>query len=232
MGNIVWITGGSSGIGKEITRKFINNDFHVAVTSRNLDKKYFDFDEKKQENLYLNSCDISDSPALLKTYENISQTGFVDCLINNAGITSFTLAKDDSIDMIKKIIDVNLLGSIYAIKSVLPAMIENKRGTIVNILSVAAEKIFSKSSAYAASKAGLQAYTNIIREELREFNIKVINFLPGATATPIWSSNVLDKFSYRMMKPEDLAEFIYNVATNNKNIIAEEITLRPIDGDL
>jgi short-subunit dehydrogenase len=232
MDNIVWITGGSSGIGKEITKKFIKNDFNVAVTSRNLDKKYFDYDEQKLKNLQLHSCDISDNQAVLKTYKNISQTGFVDCLINNAGITSFTLAKDDSVDMIKKIIDVNLLGAIYTIKSVLPAMIENKKGTIINILSVAAEKIFSKSSAYAASKAGLLAYTNVIREELREFNIKVINILPGATATPIWPSNALEKFSFRMMNPEDLAEFVFNAAVNSKNIIAEEITLRPIQGDL
>lgn len=232
MGNIVWITGGSSGIGKELTKKFLKNNFEVAVSSRSLDKKYFDFDDETLSRLNLQICDISDNHQVLKTYDEISKIGFVDCLINNAGVTSFTLAKDDDLEMIKKIIDVNLLGAIYTIKAVLPEMIKNKSGTIINILSVAAEKIFTKSSAYAASKAGLLAYTNVLREELREFNIRVINILPGATATPIWPASALDKFSYRMMKPENLAELIFDVSIKHKSIVTEEITLRPIQGDL
>lgn len=232
MGNIVWITGGSSGIGKELTKKFVTNNFSVAVSSRNPGKKYIDLSDDLSHFLHLYTCDVSDNESVVKTYNQISQNGFVDCLINNAGITSFTLAKDDSPEMIKKIIDVNLLGSIYTIKSVLPEMIKKKNGKIINILSVAAEKIFIKSSAYAASKSALLAYTNVLREELREYNIKVINILPGATATPIWPSNALDKFSYRMMKPEDLADMIYSIALQSKSVVAEEITLRPIHGDL
>lgn len=231
MGSVVWITGASSGIGKELAKKFYDNNHTVAVTSRNISEKNFNLALPTQS-LIFTKADVTDYVSVGKVYNQISQNGFVDCLINNAGTTSFTLAKNDSPDLIKEIITTNLLGSINTIKSVLPKMIEMKRGSIINILSVAAEKIFVKSSAYAASKAGLLAYSNSLREEVREYNIKIINVLPGATATPIWPSSALEKFSYRMMKPEDLADLIYYLVTLDKNIVPEEITVRPIQGDL
>lgn len=232
MENIKWITGASSGIGKELAKKFYQQDYFTALTSRNISSKYFDFVDETSQRVIFSNADVSDYNSILSAYELISKSGFVDLLINNAGTTSFTLAEDDSPELINKIISTNLLGAIYSIKCVLPEMIKRKRGTIINILSVAAEKIFTKSSAYAASKAGLLAYSNALREEVRKYNIKVINVLPGATATPIWPSSALEKFSFRMMKPEDLAELIFNIAVNDKNIVAEEITIRPIQGDL
>jgi short-subunit dehydrogenase len=111
-------------------------------------------------------------------------------------------------------------------------MIEQKQGTIINILSVAAETVLTKSSIYAASKAGLQAYTKVLREELRENNIRIINVLPGATRTPIWPNSALEKYGERMMSPAELAKFIYQVYSINSNLVPEEITIRPIKGDL
>ena len=116
-------------------------------------------------------------------------------LINNAGITSFKLAEENSINEINDIINTNLLGSIYAIKAVLPQMISNRSGTIINILSVVTKKTFTKSSVYSASKMGLLGYTNSLREEVRKYNIKVINVIPGATATPMWSKEMRNQFS-------------------------------------
>lgn len=232
MGNIVWITGASSGIGKELAKKFYQQKHTVALTSRRISSKNYDFADEDENRLIYSKADVSDYSSINSAYNQISKNGFVDLLINNAGTTSFTLAEDDSPEMISQIISTNLIGAINTIKCVLPEMIKMTRGTIVNILSVAAEKIFIKSSAYAASKAGLLAYSNALREEIRKYNIKVINILPGATATPIWPSAALEKFSCRMMKPEDLAELIYNLVINEKNIVPEEVTLRPIQGDL
>ena len=89
---------------------------------------------------------------------------------------------------------MNLLGSIYTTKAVLPEMIKRKSGTIINILSVAAKTVFTNSSIYTASKSGLEAFGKVLREEVREYNIRVINIFPGATATEIWSKEALDKF--------------------------------------
>jgi short-subunit dehydrogenase len=78
----------------------------------------------------------------------------------------------------------------------------------------------------------LLAYTNVLREEVRKYNIKVINILPGATKTPIWSSEMLNKYANKMMSPEDLALFIYSVYDLDSSLVTEEITIRPICGDL
>ena len=111
-------------------------------------------------------------------------------------------------------------------------MINNKSGVIINILSVVNKKIFTNSSIYAASKAGLEAFSKVLREELRESNIKIINIFPGATTTEIWPDSALEKFSDKMMSPDKLADFIFNLYQNSDNLSPEEIVVRPITGDL
>jgi len=230
----IWITGASSGIGKSSAKEFARVGCDVIVSSRRhsvlemINKELLDEDLS----VTVEPCNIASSSNVEATVKKIYESGGIDCLINNAGITSFKTAEENKIKEIKEIIEVNLLGSIYCIKSVLPKMIEGKSGTIINILSVAAEKTFTKSSAYAASKAGLLAYTNSLREEVRKYNIRIINILPGATNTSMWSNKVLEEHSTRMMNPDDLAHLLVSTYLQSKNIITEEITVRPILGDL
>jgi short-subunit dehydrogenase len=232
--SIVWITGASSGIGKALATEFALNKSLVAASARSKDalrrlKKEIN-DSKKELEIF--PLDITNYNQVQETADKISADYKINCLINNAGATTFKLAIDNTIEEIKEVIDTNLYGSIYAIKSVLPKMIEQKQGTIINIISVAAETVLTKSSIYAASKAGLQAYTKVLREELRENNIRIINVLPGATRTPIWPNHVLEKYSERMMSPAELAKLIYHIYSIKSNLVAEEITVRPIKGDL
>jgi len=111
-------------------------------------------------------------------------------------------------------------------------MMNKNSGTIINILSVVTEKIFTKSSVYSASKAGLLAYTNVLREEVRTNNIKIINVIPGATKTPIWHPKAIEKNSERMMSPKEMASVIYEMHSLNGIMVPEQLTLRPIQGDL
>ena len=111
-------------------------------------------------------------------------------------------------------------------------MIKKKKGTIINILSVASKKIFTQSSVYSASKAGLEMYMNILREEVRKYNIRIINIFPGATKTAIWPDEMLEQFGKRMMLPEDIAALIFSLYNSNNSVVPEEIVLRPIKGDL
>jgi len=230
----VWITGASSGIGKELTLEFARKDEIVIATSRrvNLIENYKKELGEKQSNIIPVQLDIADLKSIENFYKNFSKDFFIAALINNAGVTSFKSAKEDSLEEIKKIIEVNLLGAIYSIKKVLPQMIEMNYGTIINILSVVTHKVFLGSSAYSASKAGLLAYTNSLREEIRENNIRIINIIPGATKTPIWNSSVLEKKSHRMMSPEEIAKLVYYVYSIKSNLVTEEIVIRPIQGDL
>lgn len=230
----IWITGAGSGLGKSLANYFIMQGKIVIASSRNEDA----LQRLKKEipnlnsNLILEPVDISDAGQVEKSYANISSRFQIEGLINNAGITSFKPALKDSLKDLRDIINTNLLGSIYITKSVIPGMIDAKKGTIINIISVAAKKIFTKSSVYAASKAGLLAYMNVLREEQRENNIRIINILPGATKTPIWPGEVLEKFADRMMSPNDIAKFIFDIYTLDANMTPEEIIIRPIKGDL
>jgi 3-oxoacyl-[acyl-carrier protein] reductase len=177
-------------------------------------------------------CNVASHTNVDQTVKKILVYSKIDCLINNAGITSFKLAEENSVNEINDVIQTNLLGSIYAIKAVLPQMISNGGGTIINILSVVTKKTFTKSSIYAASKMGLLGYTNSLREEVRKHNIKVINIIPGATATPIWSKEIRNQFSDRMMTSEDIARVLVWAFLQKENLVTEELLLRPIEGDL
>ncbi len=120
----------------------------------------------------------------------------------------------------------------YTIKSVLPHFIKNGGGTIINVLSVVVNKIFEKSTVYTASKLGLLGYARALREEVRKHNIRVINIIPGATETPIWSAEMRKEHGEQMMSPESLARIIVSSFLQKDNLVTEEIVLRPIGGDL
>ena len=232
--DFVWITGAGTGIGRELTKEFYKNGKNLILTSRRKETLERLKKEIQVENNSLNivPIDVSNSDEIIESVKKLGKESSIECLINNAGVTSFDKAEDNSIEQIKEIIETNLLGAIYMIKAVLPQMQERKKGTIINILSVVTKKIFANSSAYSASKAGLLAYTNVLREELRESNIRIINVMPGATKTPIWPNNALEKFSDRMMTPENIAKIVYDIYSINSNMVVEDIVLRPIKGDL
>jgi 3-oxoacyl-[acyl-carrier protein] reductase len=230
----IWVTGASSGIGKETAKEFARVGYKVTVSSRRHSVLEIINKELKGEKLSVNivPCNIASSSNVDMAVKKICESGDIDCLINSAGITSFKTAEENSLKEISEIIEVNLLGSVYCIKAVLPQMIKRKKGTIINIISVAAEKVFTRSSAYAASKAGLLAYTNVLREEVRKYNIKVINILPGATNTPMWSDKVLEEYGDKIMKPENIARVLVSVYLQGNGYVTEEIVMRPMIGDL
>src|SRR3989339_1517758 len=200
----IWITGASSGIGKAAAAEFARIGCRVFVSARRvteLERLNKSLSKDKLE-LDIFPCNVASSANVEQTVKKILSTHKIDCLINNAGITSFKLAQENSINEIDDIINTNLLGPIYSIKSVLPSMIKQGGGTIINILSVVTKKVFSQSSAYSASKHGLIGYTNSLREEVRKHNVRIINVIPGATQTPMWTSEMREKYGDRMMTPE------------------------------
>ena len=230
----VWITGASSGIGKALAYEFVKNGKTVIGTARRFELLNSIKSELGESGrLFIPvKLDITNYSESENFYKLIAEDYQIECLINNAGVTSFKLAEEDSIEEIKEIIEVNLLGSIYAIKCVLADMKINKAGTIINILSAVTQKVFTNSSSYSAAKSGLMAYAKVLREELRGDNIRVINISPGATVTPIWPEKVTQKKSDKMMRPERIASFVYKAFAEESNMVPEEIVLRPSTGDL
>ncbi len=229
----VLITGAGSGIGRELALKLNARGEYVIIAGRGKEKLLETKDlliNKDYSEIQL--LDLRKFSEIKSVVNSINERFFISTLINNAGTTVFKTVDNTSESEVEEIIATNLSGAILLTKAVLPRMKERKEGRIINILSVAANTVFTKSGIYSASKAGLLAFANVLREEVREFNISVSNVLPGATATPIWGKESPDKFSQLMMKPEELAEVILNSTVNTTSAVVEELVVRPITGDI
>lgn len=232
---VIWITGGSSGIGYAVAKDFAKIGCKVYISGRRnteLERTVKEF-EKEKLKIEAIPCNIASEANVSQVVKQIiSKEKKIDCLVNNAGITYFKNFYDLSFREIKDVIGINLLGSIFCTKVVLENMIKNKSGTIFNISSVASKFIYKGSSVYSASKSGLNMFANVLREELREYGIRIINILPGPTETKMWSQEHRKNFSNRMMKPEDISQIIVSSFLQKPDFTSEEIVIRPITGDL
>lgn len=232
---VVWITGASRGIGREVAKEFASLGFIVCISARNK-KQLASVAREIVElggNVHIFPMDISNYNSIPKIYKNIQKkVGPVEVLINNAGRTSFKPFVEIESRSIKKIIETNLIGPIFLIKEVLPYMVRKKKGSIINIISMVAKNTYKGSSIYTATKSGLLGFGNVIREELRTQGVKVINVIPGATETSIWSPKIKNKYGWRMMRPKSVAEAIVNAYKTSEDLVVEEILIRPKLGDI
>lgn len=231
----IWITGASSGIGKELAIEFSNAGYFVVLSGRRKAPLVKIVSEIKKSGGEAEAfvCDVMSEKSILAASKSIiKKYGKIDILVNNAGVTVFKSIMDTTTKDFDSVLDTNLRGAFLCIKSVLPQMINNKNGQIINILSVAANTAFENSTAYAASKAGLLALSNSLREEIRDLNIKVSNILPGAVETPMWDSKSRQKFKHRMMSTTDIAKIVVTIAEQPLKVLIEDITIRPIKGDI
>ena len=228
----IWITGASSGIGKATVNEFVSVGCNVFASARRVNELNRLTENNDESQIGIYPCNVASRANVDQTFKKISAEYNINCLINNAGITSFKSAEENSIKEIDEVINTNLLGSIYTTKAVLPHFKKIGGGTIINVLSIVTEKTFTNSSVYTASKMGLLGYARVLREEVRKYNIRVINVLPGATETPIWTREMREENSERMMKPESIARLIVSTFLQSDNLVAEEIIIRPLQGDL
>jgi short-subunit dehydrogenase len=231
----VWITGASTGIGFETAKSFAKSGFIIAATARRKSRLVALVNELKfaGHEAYAFVCNVQSERSILSTKKKIlEKCGAIDVIVNNAGVTVFKSLLDTKSYEFDNIMDTNLRGSFLMIKSVLPMMIKRRKGHIINVLSVAANTVFEDSSVYSASKAGLLALSNSLREEIRRFNIKVSNIFPGNIDTPMWDSKARARYKNRMMTPREVADIIVNVANQPKKVVLEDVIIRPIKGDL
>ena len=180
------ITGGAQGFGFDITKKFLNSGAKVII---------WDIDEKELQNVVkkINNSKLSYNVVDVSNFEKINQTVLeinkktnIDILINNAGITGPTAELwNYSINDWNKVIEINLNGTFNCCKAVVPNMIENNYGRIVNIASVAGKDGNANASAYSSSKAAVLALTKSLGKELAEKNIAVNAITPAGAKTRI-----------------------------------------------
>ena len=183
------ITGGTRGIGKAIVHEFCKNGANVMVFARSLaDKEEFlkDF-ERYGTRVDFYPMDISDHESTKDILNKaIDDFNGIDILVNNAGITKDTSFKKLSYVDWCKVIDINLTGVYNVVSSVVPHMIAQKRGKIVNLSSASAHGQFGQAN-YSASKAGILGLTKTLAIELAKYNINVNAVSPGFTMTEMTS---------------------------------------------
>ena len=178
---VVLITGVSSGIGLDLAKLFIKNNFIVYGASRN------DF---AMENLNHIKCDVSSLNQCKNAIEKIiEKEGKLDILINNAGIGTSGSVENTSEEDAKKIFDVNFFGTFFMCKYALPNLRQTK-GRIVNVSSVASKFFIPFQGFYSATKASVDAISAAMRAETKPFKVKVTNVRPGDTKTSFTKNRI------------------------------------------
>ena len=180
------ITGGAQGFGLDIAKRFLKSGAKVII---------WDIDEKllkstvaeiKNPNLDYRMVDVSNFTQIEKTVLEITATNDIDILINNAGITGSTSSLwEYDVDEWNKIIQINLMGTFNCCKCIVPNMIKNNYGRIVNVASVAGKDGNANASAYSSAKAGAIGLTKSLGKELADKNIAVNAVTPAGAKTRI-----------------------------------------------
>ena len=127
--------------------------------------------------------------------------------------------------------NVNLRGAFLLTKMLIDDLKAKRKGTIVFTNSVAGLQAYKNSTAYVASKHGLRGFASSLREELREYDIKVVSVYPGAINTPLWDNMEMDDLRSEMMSSDDVADMIICAINSPNNCTVEEIVLRRVKGD-
>ncbi len=226
---IAVVTGAGSGIGAAIGHKLAEMGATAILVGRTRTKleavaKAITSAGNKAEAI---TCDVVD----LGSVERLAQTvqkkfGHADILVNNAGIGSFSGPLHN---MPPKewdaIINTNLRGVFYCIRSFAPKMIEGRRGEIVNISSIAGKNALANGAAYAASKWGLNGLSYSAAEELRAHNIRVSVICPGSTNSDFGLPG--NKNTNKMLQPEDIAHVVAMLVTQAPQSFTSEVVIRP-----
>ena len=185
-GRTAIVTGGAQGFGLDISKRFLKSGAKVIMWDN--DPKAVELAAKDLDNPNLTSSviDVSNFEDVNKNVQEILKNSNIDILINNAGITGPTATLwEYDIEMWKKVVQINLMGTFNCCKSIVPNMIKNNYGRIVNVASVAGKDGNANASAYSVGKAGAIALTKSLGKELADKNIAVNAVTPAGAKTRI-----------------------------------------------
>lgn len=234
MNKLIVVTGGTKGIGRAIVEKFVLQGFDVATCARNsleLAKLEEHLRKGSSVNVYSHVADVSDKKQVLSFVNFISSLKRpVDVLVNNAGYFIPGAIATEPDGTLESMIQANLYSAYNTTRGLVGGMKEKKSGHIFNICSIASIKAYSNGGSYAISKFALLGFSKCLREELKDFGIRVTALLPGATKTASWDDSTLPE--ERFMKVEDIADTIYSAYMLSGRSVVEEIIIRPQLGDI
>ena len=185
-GRTAIVTGGAQGFGLDITKRLIRSGASVIIWDNDQKMVEKAIEDIKSPNLSFNIVDISNYSKVEECVQEITKQKNIDILINNAGITGPTATLwEYDIEMWKKVVDINLMGTFNCCRTIVPNMIKNNYGRIVNVASVAGKDGNANASAYSVGKAGAIGLTKSLGKELADKNIAVNAVTPAGAKTRI-----------------------------------------------
>ena len=232
--NIV-ITGASKGMGKAMAERFAaanHNLFICARTASQLENTAQDIKKSfPNSHVYFLSTDLSSLEGVHRFASWFDDFGKpADILINNAGtFLPGSIYKEEE-GILEKMIRSNLYSAYHLTRALLPKMIQQKSGHIFNICSIASLHAYANGGSYSISKFALAGFSKNLREELKQFNIKVSAVYPGAVYTDSWKESGYPK--ERFITSEDIAELVYSASQLSAQACVEDLIIRPLPGDI
>jgi NADP-dependent 3-hydroxy acid dehydrogenase YdfG len=224
-GKVAFVTGASRGIGAAVARALSNNGVRLGLASRSGD------DLGLADALGL-ACDVRRldqvEAAVAKTVERF---GRLDICVANAGVGSYHTLADTPVEHIEEMIDVNLKGTIYAVRASVPHLIASGEGDVITLASEAGRRGLPGEAVYCASKFGQVGLTRALDHELREHGVRCTNVCPGGVATDF---ALADGYGRQpevlagMMSGDDVAEVVLFCLTRPRNHRILETALRPM----
>lgn len=221
------VTGGSKGIGLAIARAFLERGMQVAISGRSA----ADLEQAVRQLgggdavLAVTSDVRTPQDAQRLVDDTVRRFGGLDVLVNNAGVGTFARIADMSLEDWQRVLDTNLSGVFYCCRAAIPAMKARGAGFIVNISSLAGKNSFIGGGAYCASKAGLNAFSETLMQEVRYDNIRVSYVMPGSVLTGF--GDMPPSGEDWKLTPEDVAKVVSDLIAHDVRSLASRVELRP-----
>lgn len=234
-GQVAIVTGAGRGIGRAVALAFSREGARVALAARTASElNQVAALIRSQSGLALVvPTDVSREPSVAGLVERtLAEWGQIDVLVTAAGVAAFGPVADSKLAEWDLMMTVNLRGVYLTCRAVLAPMIAQRRGTIINVASVAAKRAIPGCAGYAASKHGVLGFTRVLAEEMRAHGVRVGALVPGAVDTPLWDQIPNPPDRTRMLTPQDVAEAAVLMASLPAGASLEELTLLPAGGIL
>lgn len=227
---VVVITGGSSGIGKALAEVFGKNGSKILITGRSQADLDLAVADLKRKGISIESFkgDVSiETDNKKMAAEALRLFGRIDVLINNAGITMRALFHELDLSVVKKVMDINFFGVLYATQACFSEITKNK-GSIIGISSIAGFRGLPGRTGYSASKFALNGFLEVLRTEMLHQGVHVLTAAPGFTSSNIRKKALTKDGSAqgesprdeeKMMTAEECAQHIYNATVKRKNFL-------------
>jgi NADP-dependent 3-hydroxy acid dehydrogenase YdfG len=235
-GKVALITGAGRGIGRAVALAFAAEGAAVALVARSradLASVAGEIRERTTARVLAVPTDVTQDAAVETLVEHVAgELGRLDVLVTAAGTAAFAPVAESKPGDWDAMLTLNLRAVMVCCRAVLPTMMRQRAGTILNVASIAAKRALPGSAVYTATKMAVIGFSRVLAEELRAHGVRVGVLVPGAVDTPLWDALGASPPREKMLRPEDVARAAVLMAALPPHASLEELTLLPAGGIL